>query len=89
MTIELAVELMQTLVLRSLVIVAPMLLTAVVIGVSISIIQTVTSIQDQTLTFVPKIIGLGLVSMITVNWLLRSLMDFTTDFLTRLPEMAP
>jgi len=89
MTIEMAVDLLQTLVTQALMTVAPMLATAIVVGVLISIIQTVTSIQDQTLTFVPKIFAIGVVGLATVNWMLRFLMDFATAFLTRLPEMAP
>ena len=84
-----AVDLLQTFVTQALMIVAPMLGTAIVVGVVISVIQTVTSIQDQTLTFVPKIFAIGLVGIMTVNWLLRTMMDFTTAFFSRLPEMAP
>lgn len=59
---------------------APILLISLTIGLVISIFQTVTSIQEQTLTFVPKIIAVFLGLMILGNWMLSEL----TGFMTRL-----
>ena len=59
---------------------APILLISLIIGLVISIFQTVTSIQEQTLTFVPKIIAVFLGLMILGNWMLSEL----TGFMTRL-----
>lgn len=89
MNLEIAVDILQTMIFKSLVLVAPFLLTAIVIGIAISIIQTVTSIQDQTLTFVPKILGIGIVGIIIANWVIASLSDFTASFFIRIAEMAP
>jgi len=89
MNLEIAVDIIQTMVLKSLMMVAPFLITAIVIGVAISIIQTVTSIQDQTLTFVPKIVGIGIIGTIIANWMISSLSDFTADMFMRIAEMAP
>lgn len=58
---------------------APMLLASLVIGLVISILQTVTSIQEQTLTFVPKLIAVFLIVMICGNWILSSLTEFTVE----------
>ncbi len=55
---------------------APMLLVSLVIGLIVSILQTVTSIQEQTLTFVPKFIGIFLILMLFGNWILRSVVQF-------------
>ncbi|MCI8281879.1 MAG: flagellar biosynthesis protein FliQ [Lachnospiraceae bacterium] len=58
---------------------APLLLVSLVIGLIISIFQTVTSIQEQTLTFVPKIICVFLAMMLFGSWMLNSLTAFMTE----------
>lgn len=55
---------------------APMLLTSLIIGLVISILQTVTSIQEQTLTFVPKLVGVFLVLMLCGNWISKCITEF-------------
>lgn len=54
---------------------APMLLVSLVVGLVISILQTVTSIQEQTLTFVPKLLAVFLVLMLTGNWMMRMVVE--------------
>ena len=56
---------------------APMLIVSLVIGLVISIFQTVTSIQEQTLTFVPKLIGIFAALMILGHWLIGEMVEFT------------
>lgn len=63
---------------------APMLVVSLVVGLIISILQTVTSIQEQTLTFVPKLIAVFLVMMLTGGWILNSLKEFFVELLTNL-----
>lgn len=58
---------------------APVLLVSLVIGLIVSIFQTVTSIQEQTLTFVPKIIGVFLAIMLLGGWMLNNISDFMTQ----------
>ena len=58
---------------------APLLLVSLVVGLIISIFQTVTSIQEQTLTFVPKIIAIFLVMMLCGSWMLDTMSGFMTD----------
>jgi len=55
---------------------APVLLVSLVVGLIISIFQTVTSIQEQTLTFVPKIIAVFVALMILGHWMLNSMADY-------------
>ena len=55
---------------------APVLLVSLIIGLIISIFQTVTSIQEQTLTFVPKIIGVFMAIMLLGGWMLNNISDF-------------
>ncbi len=58
---------------------APMLLVSLMIGLLVSIFQTVTSIQEQTLTFVPKMLGIFLTLMICGGWILNNLVAFTKE----------
>ena len=58
-------------------IVAPMLAVAIIIGVVVSLIQTLTSIQDQTFSFAPRVIAMFVVFLITFPWVLRVLLTFT------------
>ncbi len=57
----------------------PVLLTSMIIGLVISIFQTVTSIQEQTLTFVPKVLGVFLAIMLMGNWMLTELSGYITQ----------
>lgn len=57
---------------------APMLIVSLIVGLVISIFQTVTSIQEQTMTFVPKILSIFITLLICGNWVLSELVDFTT-----------
>ena len=58
---------------------APVLLVSLIVGLIISIFQTVTSIQEQTLTFVPKIIAVFVALMIVGQWMLAKIIDFMTS----------
>lgn len=58
---------------------APMLIASLVVGLVISILQTVTSIQEQTLTFVPKLVAVFLIIVIFGSWIINSVKDFTVE----------
>lgn len=64
-------------VLTAMKVAAPMLGVAMVIGLIISILQATTQIQEQTLTFVPKILGAAIVGIFLGNWMLHNMMSFT------------
>ena len=66
---------------------APILVTAIVVGVLMGLLQSVTQIQEQTLAFVPKFAAVGLVIVITGQWMLHLLVDFTTELIGRIPSM--
>lgn len=66
---------------------APILLTALVIGFTISLFQAMTQIQEFTLAFVPKLIGVGIALLISGNWMLHTLVNFTLDLFESLPAM--
>lgn len=67
---------------------APILLLSLAIGVFISIIQTITQIQEMTLTFVPKLLGVALLLIFGGNWMLRVLVQFVTELWTSIPDMV-
>ncbi|MCR5302084.1 MAG: flagellar biosynthesis protein FliQ [Lachnospiraceae bacterium] len=58
---------------------APMLLMSLVIGLTVSIFQTVTSIQEQTLTFVPKVVGIFAAIMLLGHWILNEIVVYTQE----------
>ena len=58
---------------------APLLLISLVVGLVISIFQTVTSIQEQTLTFVPKILAIFATLMLVGHWMINNITTYTAD----------
>jgi|YNPMSStandDraft_1061717.scaffolds.fasta_scaffold00009_97 flagellar biosynthetic protein FliQ len=70
-----------------LIISAPILLASMLVGLIISILQATTQIQEQTLTFVPKLIAVFLVLIIMGPWILKKLMDYTIYIFNLLPQM--
>jgi flagellar biosynthetic protein FliQ len=66
---------------------APLLLTALVVGLVVAILQATTSIQEQTLTFVPKVIAILLVLGFLGGWMFSSLRDYTIELFRMIPDM--
>jgi flagellar biosynthetic protein FliQ len=66
---------------------APILVPALVIGFVISLFQSMTQIQEFTLAFVPKLIGVGLALLVTGNWMLQTLITYTQDLFARIPGL--
>lgn len=66
---------------------APILVTALVVGLAISLFQGLTSLQDQTLSFVPKIIAVGIALVLSANWMIQNLLSFTRNAFELLPGM--
>ncbi len=58
---------------------APLLLVSLIVGLAISIFQTVTSIQEQTLTFVPKILAIFVTLMLVGHWIMNTMVEYMTD----------
>lgn len=79
MSTELVTDIMQDALFLVLKTAAPPLLVSLVIGLIVSIFQTVTSIQEQTLTFVPKMVGMFLTLMLIGHWMLNSMTTFMQD----------
>ena len=66
---------------------APVLLTALAVGFAISLFQSVTQIQEVTLSFVPKLVGVGLVLMLGGHWMLAELIGFTNHLFDMVPRL--
>jgi flagellar biosynthetic protein FliQ len=64
----------------------PMLIAGLMAGVLVSIFQTVTSIQDNVLSFIPRAAAIFIVFALTFPWMLRVITGFSTDLIRRLPE---
>jgi flagellar biosynthetic protein FliQ len=88
MTPELAIDLFKTTVVFALYVVAPFLIVMLVVGLVASVFQSVTSLQENTLTFAPKIVAFAGVALLLAPWLLRSLTEFTIATITRMATLA-
>jgi flagellar biosynthetic protein FliQ len=66
---------------------APILLTALLVGFGVSLFQSVTQIQEVTLSFVPKAIGVGVAILITGNWMLHEMVSFTEALFHHIPQL--
>lgn len=67
---------------------APFLLAGLVVGLAVSIFQAVTSIQEQTLSFIPKILVTGAVIALAGPWMLDQMVGYTHDLYTSIPAMV-
>jgi flagellar biosynthetic protein FliQ len=75
-------------ILEVLLIASPLLFSALIVGLIVAILQATTSIQEQTLTFVPKILAILLVLAFLGGWMFSSMRDYTTELFRRIPDMA-
>jgi flagellar biosynthetic protein FliQ len=67
---------------------APILLTCIVVGVAITLLQAVTSIRDMTLTIVPKLVAVGVVTMLVGGWMLEVTLRFTAEMFTYIQNIG-
>jgi len=74
---ELIVQMIQDFLYTSLLLVAPAVATSLIVGLVIALFQTLTSIQEQTLTFAPRIVAVAIVIAFTLTWSLNVLIQFT------------
>ena len=88
MTPEFAVELIKTMMFQAVALASPILLTSLSIGLSVSLFQAVTSIQEQTLSFVPKVLGIVSLLVVLLPWMLRTTIEFTRAVIEKIPQMV-
>ena len=88
MNVEIALDLLRQLIITAIICMGPFLLLIMVIGITVSLFQTITSIQEQSLSFVPKLIGCILLLWLLSHWLFRQLMEFTILLLERVSDIV-
>jgi flagellar biosynthetic protein FliQ len=87
MSEALVVELARRALMLAMLLMAPMLLVSLVIGLLVSIFQSVTSIQEQTLTFVPKLVGVSIAFLVALPWMMQIAIKYTVELYRSLPTM--
>lgn len=85
MTVDQAIELSRNAVLLTLLMAAPVMIVAVVVGLAVSILQAVTQLQDQTLSFVPKIIAMLATLLYLLPWLLGRMTGYAGELFQDIP----
>lgn len=85
---EIIITLLQKMFVLTLQISIPILLSGVVIGLAISVFQTVTQIQESTLTFVPKILGGIIIMIILMPWMVNLFITYTNEFMDVIPQIT-
>jgi len=88
MDVILSMQLVREALIVALMVCAPPIGAGHKIGIAVSILQTTMSIQEQTLTFIPKIIGMAITLVVFGQWMLHVLMNYTTTLFTNLPEIV-
>jgi flagellar biosynthetic protein FliQ len=83
-----AIELLNRAVMTALLTAAPLLVTALVIGVLVSLVQALTQIQEQTLTFIPKLLAVAVVMLLSLPWMVRELVGYITQTINLLPTLV-
>jgi flagellar biosynthetic protein FliQ len=85
---DLAIDIFKTTVVFALYIVAPFLIAALVVGLLTSLVQSVTSMQEPTLTFIPKLLTISGLSILLAPWLLREISEFAVSTMVRMSTMG-
>ena len=88
MSPDYTVELLKGLMSHVLMIAGPLLLTGLCVGLTVSLFQAVTSLQEQTLTFVPKALAVSALLFLIMPWMVRTVMDYTIEIIEKMPAMA-
>jgi flagellar biosynthetic protein FliQ len=84
----LVTDLARNAIIVALLVGAPMLAVALIVGLLVSIFQTVTQIQEQTLSFVPKLLAVAVTFLLALPWVLQLLVKYTTELFRGLPGLV-
>ncbi len=84
-----AIDITRNALMMTLIISAPMLLIGMIVGLAVSVFQTTTSIQEQTLTFVPKLFAILFAVAAFGPWMIRMMTEYVAMLLGALPQLAP
>ena len=89
MSVDQSVDIVKGLMMLCLKVSLPFLLSAMIIGLLVSFFQAITSLQEQTLTFVPKALVVVVVVFILFPWLMNTMMDYTAETFNRMSQAGP
>ena len=87
MSHALVTDLARNALMVALLVAAPMLLVAIAVGLIVSVFQTVTQIQEQTLSFVPKLVAVAVVFLVALPWIMQLMVQYTTELFRSLPNL--
>jgi flagellar biosynthesis protein FliQ len=88
MAMEQVIEIGRDLLYTALLLALPALAASLIVGLIISVLQTITSIQEQTLSFVPRLLAAGLVLLVAMPWTMQVAIHFTMRMLARAAEVG-
>jgi flagellar biosynthetic protein FliQ len=83
----LIVDLARNMIMTALLIASPMLVVALAVGLVVSVIQAVTQIQEQTLSFVPKLIAVAVTFIVALPWIIQIMVKYTSELFRSLPSL--
>ena len=89
MNVDQAIDVVKNLMMLCLKMSLPLLLSAMTIGLLVSFFQAITSIQEQTLTFVPKAMFMVVIFVILFPWMTNTMLDYTSEMFRAMSQMAP
>tara|TARA_Y100001934_G_C12374485_1_gene788403 strand:- start:3119 stop:3388 length:270 start_codon:yes stop_codon:yes gene_type:complete len=89
MNVDQAIDVVKNLMMLCLKMSLPLLLSAMIIGLLVSFFQAITSIQEQTLTFVPKAMFMVVIFVILFPWMTNTMLDYTSEMFRAMSQMAP
>ena len=88
MSQALVIDLARNAIMLALLVGGPLMLVALVVGLVVSVFQAVTSIQEQTLSFVPKLIAVSIAFLVALPWMMEMMVRYTTDLFRSIPTIA-
>lgn len=88
MSHALVVDLARNAIMTAMLLAGPMLILALVVGLVVSVIQAVTQIQEQTLSFVPKLFAVGAAFLIALPWMMQVMIKYTTELFRSFPVLV-
>ena len=88
MSQAMVIDLARNAVMLALLVGGPLMLVALVVGLVVSVFQAVTSIQEQTLAFVPKLIAVSVALLVALPWMIEMMVRYTTDLFRSIPTIA-
>jgi flagellar biosynthetic protein FliQ len=87
MSHQLVIELARNAMMTALMLAGPLLLVALLVGLLVSIVQAVTQLQEQTLSFVPKLLAIAVVLLIALPWMMQVIVRYTVELFRSIPAI--